>query len=297
MSKLNFKKVELSDIKTLCPYLECEKSHLADYTCGFIMMWKDVLNLEFAVYDETLFLKGTFREIQRFYLPCGKLKLDESIEIIKEYCNIREIDVEFVSIPKEKAEQFLTKYNMDYLESRDYSDYVYSADNLRTLEGKAYHQKRNHISRFKRENPEYKIHIISESNIDRVKDFYKSFVEKFPAASKSEIMERECTSYVLENYDKIGLIGVFLETNGKVIAFTLGEIKNKILFVHIEKADREINGSYTVINNEFVKYCADNFVIEWVNREDDSGDEGLRKAKLSYHPSHLAFKGKMTKRI
>ncbi len=297
MSKLIFKKVELSDIKTLCPYLECEKSHLADYTCGFIMMWKDVLNLEFAVFDETLFLKGTFREVERFYLPCGKLELDDALEVLKEYCNINGIEMEFVSIPKEKAEYFSEKYNMNYLESRDYSDYIYNANNLKTLEGKAYHQKRNHISRFKRENPEYKTQVVSKSNIDRVKEFYKSFLKKFPATSKSEIMERNCTAYVLENYDRIGLIGILLETGGKVIAFTLGEIKNKILFVHIEKADREINGSYPVVNNEFVKYCADNFFIEWVNREDDSGDEGLRKAKLSYHPSHLALKGRMTKKI
>lgn len=297
MSKLNFKKVELHDIKMLCPYLKCEKSHLTDYTCGFIMMWKDVLNIEFAVFDETLFLKGTFRETERFYLPCGKLELDDAIEVIKEYCVDNKIEMEFVSVPREKIDFFAEKYNLHYLESRDYSDYVYLARNLKTLEGKAYHQKRNHISRFKRENPEYKVQVISEKNIHRVRDFYETFIKKFPASSNSEIIERNCTSYVLENYDKANLIGIFLEIDDKVIAFTLGEIKNNVLFVHIEKADREINGSYPMINNEFVKYCSENFAIEWVNREDDSGDEGLRKAKLSYHPSHLALKGRIAKNI
>jgi len=297
LSRLIFKKVELSDIKALCPYLECEKSHLADYTCGFIMMWKDTLNIEFSIYDETLFLKGTFRETQRFYLPCGKLELDESLELIKEYCYDKGIEMELVSIPKERAEAFSEKYNMNYFESRDYSDYVYNAHDLRTLDGKAYHQKRNHISRFKRENPNYEVKVISESNIDRVRNFYKIFLEKFPAASNSEIMERNCTAYVLDNYNKIDLIGIFIETDGKVVAFTLGEIKNKILFVHIEKADRYVNGSYPIVNNEFVKYCAENYIIDWVNREDDSGDEGLRKAKLSYHPSHLALKGRMMKKM
>ncbi len=291
MDVLSFKRVEFSDIGIIRPYLMNEKNECADYTCGLIMMWKDALGLEFAVSGNTLFLKGTFHGAEKFYLPCGNQNFDDSLSILRQYCDQRGIELQLVSIPKEKAEEIAEKYNAEYHQSRDYSDYIYSAKNLAELSGRAYHQKRNHISKFKKENPDYKVIEISEENLFRVKEFFGEYISKYPATSKSEETERKCAKSAIDNYKAIGLFGIFIEIDGKVCAFTFGEVKNDILFVHIEKADREINGSYPAINNEFVKFCLDKYGIRWVNREDDSGDEGLRKAKLSYRPDHLAYKG------
>ena len=90
--------------------------------------------------------------------------------------------------------------------------------------------------------------------------------------------------------EKFGFFGAVLKVEGKIIAFTYGEIKNDIAIIHVEKADREFDGAYTVINKEFASYCLDKYNVSLINREDDSGEEGLRKAKLSYYPSHLAIK-------
>lgn len=294
MSNLNFKEISFEDIDVIKKYLEFDDSKCTDYTFGFLTMWGKVLHLMYAIYNETLFIKGTFRGGRElFYMPCGKMNLKDSVEAVVEYCEEKGISCEFVSIPFEKLESFKESFNVEYTESRDYSDYVYSAEKLALLSGRKYHQKRNHISGFKKRYPDYKFEVINDENVDLVKEFYKEFINSKDAESESEEIERKCSEFALNNIRNMNLIGAFLKINEKVVAFTLGEVKNDVLYVHVEKANRNFKGSYPTINSEFVRYCLENYNIAWVNREDDSGDMGLRKAKLSYYPEMLAIKGKV----
>ncbi len=294
MSNLDFKEISFEDIDIIKKYLVRDDSKCTDYTFGFLTMWGKVLNLMYAVYNETLFLKGTFRDDRElFYMPCGKMNLKESVSAVVEHCKEKGISPEFVSIPFEKLESFKAIFNVEYTESRDYSDYVYSAEKLAFLKGRKYHQKRNHISGFKKRYSDYEFEIINDENLELVKEFYNEFINSNDAESESEKIERKCSRFALENNKKMELIGAFLKINGKVIAFTLGEVKNDVLYVHVEKANRDFKGSYPTINNDFVRYCLEKYNIAWVNREDDSGDMGLRKAKLSYYPEMLALKGKV----
>lgn len=294
MSNLNFKEISFEDIGVIKKYLAFDDSRCTDYTFGFLTMWGKVLDLTFAVYNETLFVKGIFRGGKElFYMPCGKMSLKDSVTAVVEYCGEKGISPEFVSIPLEKLQNFKEYFNVEYVQSRDYSDYVYSAEKLAYLKGRKYHQKRNHVSGFKNRYPDYEFEIINDDNVDLVKDFYKEFVYSSEAESESAAIERNCSEYALNNIKNMDLIGAFLKIDGKAIAFTLGEVKNDVLYVHVEKANRDFKGSYPTINNEFVKYCLEKYEIIWVNREDDSGDMGLRKAKLSYYPEQLALKGKV----
>lgn len=293
MSELVFKKINYSDSAVFREYLFEDDSQCCDYTCGIVMMWKEVLNLTYAIYDGFLFLKGNFKNRDRFYMPCGKGDIKTAIGYIRDYCNQKEIEMIFTSISPIHIEKLSDFLDFEYEETRDYSDYVYSAQKLATLSGKAFHQKRNHISNFKKNYPDYNFSLITDENIGRVKEFYSDFVSQNPAQSSGEKTERICSEIALNNLKEIGLFGAFIEVDEKIVAFTIGEVKKDALYVHVEKADRNYVGSYPVINNEFVKYCVDKFNVNWVNREDDSGQAGLRKAKLSYHPSHLAVKGKL----
>ena len=239
-------------------------------------------------------MKGVFSGGKtRFYMPCGNGSLENAVCKIKEYCENQGIEPAFVSVSPKHFEMLKTFFNAEYIESRDYSDYVYSAEALSNLSGRAYHQKRNHISRFKKLYPNYNFSIIDKQNVDKVKKFYSAFIKSVPSENNSQIIERECANVAINFIDEIGLIGAFIEIDDKVIAFTVGDIKGDTLYVHVEKADRNFEGSYAVINNEFVKYCREKYDIQWVNREDDSGDLGLRQAKLSYKPDHFAIKGIM----
>lgn len=294
MSKLEFKKISFEDIDVIKKYLQEDDSKCTDYTCGFALMWGRVLDLQYAISNDMLITKGTFKGgKQLFYMPCGKGDLSAAISDINEYCYQNKIPMELVSVAEPHITRLKEMYDIDYTESRDYFDYVYSAEKLASLKGRALHQKRNHVSNFKKAHPDYSYKAITQDNIQKVKEFYNDYKKVLPARDMSEQIERECAQFALDHMDEIGLFGAFLEVDGKAIAFTIAEQKNDVLYVHVEKADRSFNGSYPVINNEFVKDCLENRNIKWVNREDDSGEPGLRKAKLSYHPDFLAEKGRV----
>ena len=98
----------------------------------------------------------------------------------------------------------------------------------------------------------------------------------------------------LRLYKELDLTGGVLRVNGNVVAFALGEPACEDTFVvHIEKAYSEVEGAYTMINQLFVEHACKGY--QYVNREDDAGVEGLRKAKLSYKPALLLKKGIATR--
>lgn len=294
MSTLEFNEISIDNVDLIREYLSYDDCGCSDYTVGFVMMWKKTLNLTYALSNGMLIIKGSFFSgRERFYMPCGNGDFEKAIDAIKGYCEQHNIPVEFVSIAPSHFDRLKGCIKFEYAESRDYFDYVYSAEDLALLKGRKYHQKRNHISKFKK-SYSYSYNLITPENLQRVKDFYDEFIKNNPAESASEKIERESAYYALDNIEKLGMIGAFLEVDEKVVAFTIGEVKGDCLYVHVEKADREFDGSYTTINNEFVIDCVDKFAIKWVNREDDSGDEGLRKAKLSYNPDHFAEKGRVS---
>ena len=97
---------------------------------------------------------------------------------------------------------------------------------------------------------------------------------------------------ILESIEKFKIYeqtGMALYADGYIIGFAIGEILNDTLFVHIEKADSEYRGAYQIIVNEFAKMHM-NYNIEYINREDDAGDENLRISKMSYHPCEIIKK-------
>ena len=92
---------------------------------------------------------------------------------------------------------------------------------------------------------------------------------------------------------ELELKGGILRVGGEIVAFTLGEpVSDDTFVVHIEKAHAQVRGAYQMINQQFLAHEVADYT--YVNREDDTGDEGLRKAKLSYRPAFLVEKGTVT---
>lgn len=290
MDKLVFNPLTINDVDIIKPYLYMDDSQCSDYSCGIAFMWKDFLSLEYCVSEDILFLKSTIKSKERFYMPCGKGDFYSAVLKIIEYCNDKQITPEFMSLSQQHVEEFKKYFTVEVKENRDYSDYIYDAKLLANLTGRKYHKKRNHISSFKKKYSDFAFEIIDENNINEIFEFFKSFSEKYPPKDMSEKIERECALYGLENMDKLGFVGAVLKVEDQIAAFTYGEIKGDMAIIHVEKADRDYDGAYAVINNEFARFCLEKYSVNWINREDDSGEEGLRKAKLSYYPSHLAMK-------
>ena len=116
----------------------------------------------------------------------------------------------------------------------------------------------------------------------------RSQLSMLPSAQISTI-HSACFSIVRENFEALGFLGLMLYKNGTLVAYSYGEPINRDTFcVHVEKADSEVRGAYQMINREFAReYCTD---YKLINREDDAGDEGLRRAKLSYYPTQAGRK-------
>ncbi len=173
-------------------------------------------------------------------------------------------------------------------------DYVYSIDNLAELAGKKYDGKRNHINKFKKKYSEYLLEPINADNIALAEEMaHEWYKEKLSVNPDSDFhMEKAALSRALRDYEALGLEGLLLVLDGKVIALTMASRLSPDTFdVHFEKALTGYDGAYAMINCEFAKYIKEKHPeIEYLDREEDMGLEGLRRAKESYHPHHLVEK-------
>ena len=180
-------------------------------------------------------------------------------------------------------------YARQFTADRDYADYVYLRSDLATLSGKKFQAKRNHINKFKKTyNYEY-----TPITADRIRECLDLEAEwcKVNNCDQHEGTgnERRALIYALHNFDALGLTGGILHVEGKIAAFTFGMPINQDTFgVHVEKADTRIDGAYAMINYEFANHIPEQYI--YINREEDLGIEGLRKAKLSYQPAIILEK-------
>ena len=173
---------------------------------------------------------------------------------------------------------------------RDRYDYVYSAADLRELRGRKYHSKRNFVNRFSAANPNWRYVELTKDIIPDCMFVANQWCENKTCALFSDLeLEHQAIGIAFDNFDKLGITGGALAVGDKIEAFSLGEmITPEMAVIHIEKANIYIDGIYTVINQEFCRNAWSNAV--YINREEDLGIDGLRKAKESYFPVKLVEK-------
>ena len=177
---------------------------------------------------------------------------------------------------------------------RDSYDYVYNIDDLADLKGRRYQRKRNHYNRFRSTFPDHAVEPLRTDHLPRVKQmidqWYEAKLREKPDADYH--MEQSAIEKALEHYQALGLEGLVLLNGKSVMAVTLGSRMAEDTFdVHFEKARSDVDGAYTAINCEFARYIRNKYPqIRFLNREEDMGLEGLRKAKESYLPHHMVEK-------
>lgn len=186
------------------------------------------------------------------------------------------------------------QFQIEYL--RDEADYVYEMEKLSTLAGKKLHGKRNHINKFKTLYPDWNYEPITSENVE---ECFQMALEWRNENGCEEDLEKNAEMCVTLNFlrlfKELGMKGGLIRVDKKVVAFCVGEPVCKDTFVvHVEKAFAEVEGAYPMINQQFVQHECTDYL--YVNREEDTGAEGLRKAKLSYHPAFLVEKGIVTRK-
>ena len=289
---LEFKKMTLEDIDILRDYFICSKSRICDNTVGAAFMWRDYFDVEYAIYDETVVFKANViyhNNTIAFSLPLGK-NIDNSLCEIEKYAAQNNMKLTFFNIIYEELSVLKKRFpNHETLFYRDWSDYLYRATDLSTLSGRRYSGQRNHINYFKREYSNHSFEEITQENVADVLAFFRKLSRKLKKDSGAFLEEYKKVIEMLENFNIYRLLGGLLRVNGDIIAFSLGEILNRVLFIHVEKADVSYRGAYQLINNEFAKHFV-TAEVTYINREEDVGDEGLRTSKKSLHPCEIIDK-------
>jgi hypothetical protein len=177
---------------------------------------------------------------------------------------------------------------------RDSYDYIYSVEDLAELRGRKLQRKRNHVNRFRLLHSGYTTTPITDENTPQVlqmlEDWYAQKLAADPTASF--YLEQAAIRRALQHRQELGLEGLVLIYKGQIIAMTMGSALSDNTFdIHFEKALEGFDGAYAAINREFARYLRAKYPhLLWLNREDDLGLEGLRKAKLSYCPDRLIEK-------
>lgn len=284
---LKFKNVEIEDIDIYKEFMKNKKEFSCENSFVNLLVWQCAYSNMMAVSDGQLFIKSGTAEKETFRLPVGQ-DLEKGIKKLVEYNGNKMPS--FWLQEGERLSEFQEKYSQQYIfrESRDVADYIYLQSDLANLSGKKYHSKRNHINAFsKKHNWHYEE--ITQSNIENVRlcaeKWYKENADK---EDSFLLCEKKGIGTMLDNMECLSLKGGAIIVDSNVVAFTLGSAINDTVFdIHIEKALKDFAEAYTVINREFAASLSD---YKYINREDDMGLEGLRKAKLSYKPEIILKK-------
>lgn len=289
---LEFREITIEDRQWVQPLLDSAPCRALEYNFSFSYLWQHQLNYKIARYKDFFLLQATDSQERRSYLfPPGKGDLKEVIDVLFSYEHQQDNTLRFFMVPKEKLEYLEQEYP-DLFEIQaleDYYDYVYEAQSLITLKGKKLSSKRNHINRFIEHYPDWQFEPITPENIGEVVAMEAEWKELYLEKSKSFLWESQSVDIALRNFFDLGLDGGLIRAQGKVVAFSMGDqVCDDTYLVHIEKAYREIQGAYPMINQQFATHFCQNYT--YINREDASGNPGLIKAKQSYRPAFLVEK-------
>ena len=228
-----------------------------------------------------------------YTFPLGKGDVAKALAEIEKDAKECGERLQFAFITEEQKEVLENAMPARFCYSSDAgdSDYIYLRSELASLSGKAFHKKKNHFSKFVRTNPDYKYYEIGACNIydaQKVADAW--YYEHLQDEDASQLAEYKAIKEALENFEELGLIGGIIYVNDSPCAMTIAsKINENTVDVHFEKAVGEyaLNGGYAAINKLFSEKLDG---VTWLNREEDIGIEGLRKAKLSYRPKIMLKK-------
>lgn len=177
---------------------------------------------------------------------------------------------------------------------RDGYDYVYAIDDLADLRGRKFQKKRNHVNRFRMDHPNYEVVPLTAENLPEAQGMVGQWFDHRIANDPDGdyLLESIAISRAFQNYDALQMEGILLLDGGEILAVTMGSrMANDTFDIHFEKAREDVDGAYTAVNQEFARYLRLKYPdVQFLDREDDMGLEGLRKAKLSYNPHHMVEK-------
>ena len=291
MSKIEFHEITLDDKAWMDARFQEDDRNACEYTFANNFVWRKVYHVEVAEKYGCAVIRFKEEGVVMYSYPIGAGDRRKVIDELRTICEEEKRPLIMSPLSEADREQMLTWYPEQFLiqgDRNDY-DYIYSREKLATLAGKKMHGKRNHIARFQDED-DWCYEELNDSNIEECRNMTYTWI-KMRAEKWNEEMELEM-SVLHEAFDhrkELGLVGGIIRKAGQIVAFSIGEPLNSDTYVvHFEKAFPDMQGAYPMINQQFVLHACEDYT--YVNREEDTGDPGLRKAKMSYYPEILLKK-------
>lgn len=252
----------------------------SEYSFIGAYIWNNFFGLQYTINEELLFLQTN--QAKTYWAPLGKWK-----EIDWSFYNFTKLKPTFHYVPEELTllwkEYFKNSIRIE--EDRDSWDYIYTASDLAELSGRKYAKKKNHLNNFIKTTQDYTVHDITKDNANIIMQEYKEWASKQEQFTPLLQTEYNAICSLLEQWELFPqLQGIYITSEDSVIAFTIGEPTSSNMFIiQVEKALQDTRGLYQCINKEFAMQIV-NQGYTYINRGDDYGLPGLRKAKESYNP-------------
>ena len=288
-----FKYININSKSELEKYFKLVNYEASEYCFSTIYMWRHLFNTKYYIENDFAIILLEYEKDVFSIIPlCTKDKLSYAIDFALNYIKNEYKRIQLKGVNEKIADLIKVNYKEKFIyeKERDLFDYIYDAESLRTLSGRKNKKKRNHVNTFLnlyKNRYEYKL--LDKENFEEciaLLNVWEQDKENIESNEHKELDEEILSiKEVFENYDKlkdkVKIAGIYIDN--KLEAFTIGEeINENIALIHIEKANQNIKGLYQYINQQFLISEFPN--VKYVNREEDLGIDGLREAKLSYHP-------------
>lgn len=290
MALHDFKKIEIGDKHVFDNFLREDPPQCSEFTFTNLFMWRHQYQPVWLQWDHCLLVILQARNAQPFGLPpVGPGDKIKALDVLTEELEKLGVDVLVCRVDEAfvKDSLDLDRYVAEL--DPDNSDYVYLAEDLIHLSGRKYHRKKNHLNQFLK-NMAFEYRSLDREMVECCLEMQEAWCQMKACVEKPDLLAEDHAVYeALTCFEDLEYVGGAIVINDKVEAFSMGEMLNQdTAVIHVEKANPDIPGLYAAINQRFCQNAWPD--VTYINREQDKGIAGLRKAKESYHPHHMVNK-------
>lgn len=294
---ISFKIFDSQAATATAPYFARQDTRMSDYTVGVSYLWQEYFNCRYAIVADCLILAVEYDGEGYFTYPIGN-NVEAALDALEAHCADSGERLQFATVSPAQCEHLRERYPAARVtEQRNFFDYLYHYSDLATFAGRRYSAQRNHINQFMKAAPDWAYVPLTADRIPAVKTFLYDLCRRREVLQGAPLSAVESAdeqgSYALIDAMPawqaagIPITGGMITVGDTIVALSVGEMQNDTLYVHIEKGDMRYPGVYQMMVREYASHTPG---ATYINREDDAGDEGLRRSKMAYRPCELLEK-------